>query len=455
MSNRSIDPTPASKRTSISPSVGRLQSSGKPPPDVAPRLRSPERSPDRGFRSAPTDSGVPIPATAPGNIVVVSNAAKSITRYRITVASETASAVIASSSSASATAAPANTALPFTDTLVSGLPPATSQGTATRPAVEQSSTTLHLWTASRRRTDLWRGRAEILLESADALRFQFHSTQKATTPGIQKANRKVVYSERALCQLVDSLLSARRPTCIHFNSVTRTLTLPTVLARVRHVPIKLDASGAGRERFLNEVLPAMAKINTNCPVVLVARKNGLRPRDIQALVDVMNRNAVVYRLDLSENLLCMDEEPCLPLVELFRVVGPTSHVYLSDCGVNGETARQIADALPANPCITHLDLRRNAIDATAAVELAQAAGLCSALAALRLQGNEFDEEDDDVTLAVEAANRLHANRSDDEEVAIRLPVVQTSAVDAETMLNESMRTLVQQLLDAAALREQL
>ncbi|MDB5823616.1 MAG: hypothetical protein JWR21_2320 [Herminiimonas sp.] len=293
------------------------------------------------------------------------------------------------------------------------------------------------------------------MEEADSLRFQFQSTQKATTPGIQKADKKVVYSERALCQLVNTLLCARRPTCIQFDSITRTLTLPTVLAKARHVPIKLDASGVGRERFLNEVLPALEKIHPRCPVVLVARKNGLRPRDVQVLVEIMKRNPVVYRLDLSENLLCMNEEPCLPLVELFQVVGPTSHVYLHNCGVNGGTACRIADTLSVNPCITHIDLRGNAIDAAAAIELAQAAGRSDSLAALRLQANEFDEDDDDVTLAVEAANRLRAVGSDDDEVVIRLPVVQTSAVDAETMSNESMRVLVQQLLDAAALREQL
>jgi len=57
--------------------------------------------------------------------------------------------------------------------------------------------------------------------------------------------------------------------------------------------------------------------------------------------------------------------------------------------------------------------------------------------------------------AVAAANQLKSTQSDTDNEIISLPVVQTSAVDAETVLNESMCALVQQLLDAAASREQL
>lgn len=321
---------------------------------------------------------------------------------------------------------------------------------------EKPSSASHAWSAGPRRTTRWQTRAQFLLENADQLRRQFGSSRKALTLPTQKADKKVVFSERGLCQLVDHQLSARRATCIHFNSVTRTFTLPTVLARARHVTIKLDATGIGRERFLKEVLPAVAKINSRCPVVLVARKNGLRPADLQALVDIMKRSAVVYHLDLSDNLLCGNEAPCMPLVVLFHVVGPMSHVYLSNCGLNDATALRIASALPANPCIRHLDLRGNAIEGSGAVQLAQAAGQGSALAAVRLQGNEFDEDDEDVMRAVEAANRLRSPGPHPEDGSpVGLPVVETSAVDAVTVLHEPTRVLIQQLLDIAASREQL
>lgn len=424
----------SSQPTFLPKTVGRLDGSGKVP-DVPARLGHRLSCADFDFFDPQAESGEPLHVTPPRVTIVASNSTAA------TTTATTAAATAVSTTNATSTDEPE---------------PAAPHVATERPATEGSASATHVWTASPRRTNRWQARAHILLRNTDRIRRQFQLTQNATTPKIQKATKKVVYSERGLCQLVDSLLSARRSVCIHFDSVTRTLTLPTVLARARHVAIKLDASGIGRERFLTEVLPAVAKINTRCPVVLVARKNRLRPCDVGALVDIMKRNAVVYRLDLSDNLLCRDEEPCLPLVELFQVVGPTSHVYLSDCGINGETARRIADALPVNPCITHLDLRRNAIDETAVVRLAQAAARTSSLAALRLQGNEFDEDDEDVMLAVEAANRLKSNQADmDNEIIISLPVVQTSVVDPETALNESMCALVQQLLDAAAIREQL
>lgn len=420
-----------SQPTFLPKPVRRLNSSGNAPSDPPARLVHRENCDDFDFQYPQTESGAPLNATPPRIAIVASNP------------TTTTTAAATTASTTAATSTPERV-------------PGTMHVATDRPATEEPSSATHAWTASPRRTNRWQARAQILLGKADRIRRQFELTQSATTPKIQKPTKKVVYSERGLCQLVDTMLFYRRATCIHFDSITRTFTLPTVLARARHVAIKLDASGIGRERFLKEVLPAVAKINTRCPVVLVARKNRLRPSDVQALVDIMKHNAVVYRLDLSDNLLCKDEEPCLPLVELFQVVGPTSHVYLSDCGVNGETARRIANALPANPCITHLDLRRNAIDETAAVQLAQAAARTRSLAALRLQGNEFDEDDEDVMLAVEAANRLRANQSImDDEIIINLPVVQTSAVDAETALNESMRALVQELLDAAASLEQL
>ena len=434
MSNSSNAAALSGRRMSLSKPLRRLDSSGNLPSHAPARLGNRENCGDFDFLDPQAESGAPLSATRPRITIVASNSTAG------TTAATTASTTSASTTSATPTAE---------------LGPGTMHAMTDRPVTEELSTAAHAWTASPQRTNRWQARAQFLQRNADRLRRQFQLTQNATTPKIQKATRKVVYSERGLCQLVDSLLSASRATCIHFDSITRTFTLSTVLARARHVAIKLDASGIGRERFLKEVLPAVAKINTRCPVVLVARKNRLRPCDVQALVDIMKGNAVVYRLDLSDNLLCRDEEPCLPLVELFQVVGPTSHVYLSDCGVNGETARRIADALPANPCITHLDLRRNAIDETAAVRLAQAAARSSPLAALRLQGNEFDEDDEDVMRAVAAANQLKSTQSDTDNEIISLPVVQTSAVDAETVLNESMCALVQQLLDAAASREQL
>lgn len=444
MSDRLNAPALSSRRTSVPKPVRRLDSSGNLRPAAPARLGRRESTTDFDFVDPQAESGARLYATPPRITIVDSNSnSNSTTTTTTTAASTTASTTYTTSTGAAPAAEPG---------------PATMRMAPDRPATAVSSPAspaTPAWTASPRRTNLWQERAQFLLANADQLRGQFEATRKATTPKIQKPTRKVVYSERALCQLVDGLLCAGRATCIHFDWVTRTFSLSTVLARARDVPIKLDASGIGRERFLQEVLPAVAKIHTRCPVVLVARQNRLRPGDVQALVEIMKRNAVVYHLDLSDNPLCRDEEPCLPLVELFRIVGPTSHVYLVNCGVNDETARRIADALPANPCIIHLDLRRNEIDQTGVVRLAQAAARTSSLAALRLQGNEFDEGDEDVMHAVAAANQLKSTQSDTDNEIISLPLVQTRAVDADTMLNVSMCALVQQLLDAAASREQL
>jgi hypothetical protein len=496
MSNNSIAAALAGRLPPMLRRIRVLDRNGNVLPNAPARLSNRESTTDAEFLNPHAKSRAPLPATAPHITVVASGATwvannasangdaiilEPITTWAssldgtitegattdpaTTASSSTAfsgasSSSIASSTSASPSTALTRTAATIAASAITEMPavapaPPFFHAATDRLAVGQPFIASSAWAALPGRTTRWQARANFLLRNADQLRRQFQTTQKATTPKTQKATRKVVYSERGLCQMVDRLLSARRATCIHFDSVTKIFTLPTVLARARHVTIKLDASGVGRERFLYEVLPALARINTRCPVVLVARNNGLTPYDVGALVDVMQRNAVVYRLDLSDNLLCEDEEPCLPLVELFQVVGPTSHLYLSNCGVNGATARRIAETLPANPCITHLDLRGNAIDAIAAAHLAQAAGLSNSLAALRLHGNEFDEDDEEVMLAVEAANRQRSNQLDHEQIIISLPIVQTSAVDPETMMNEAMCELVQHLLDAAAAREQL
>jgi hypothetical protein len=450
MSNRSNAAALNSRRTPLLKPAAIPDGREELPLAASARLNRRERCTDFHFLDSRAQNGAPLRATAPCIAVIApGSSGNAITGSVTTAPLTTASLTTASLTTASTATTFSSTEIPAKDieSLLSPAPPDDH-------AMELTSTAPNTWTAPLQRTLRWQVNARYLLSHADQLRRRFRAAQSATTPKLQKAGRKVVYSERGLCKRVDRLLSARHATCIHFDSVTKTFTLPTVLARARRVAIKLDANGVGRERFLNEVLPALAAINTGCVVVLVARKNGLGPSDIQALVDVMKRNAVVYRLDLADNLLCTNEEPCQPLVELFQLVGPTSHVYLSNCGVNGATARQIADALPANPCISHLDLRGNAIDKSAVVHLAQAAGR-SSLLALRLQGNDFDEKDEVVMRAVDAANLLRSGRPEDDEIIIRLPVVQTSVVDAITMLDESLCDLVQQLLDAAAAREQL
>ncbi len=125
-----------------------------------------------------------------------------------------------------------------------------------------------------------------------------------------------------------------------------------------HKPVKLFAGDIGKDRFA-EVLKALQEIPSHCPVILDLSSSGIGPAELNQLVDVMETCPVVYHLDLRRNSLCDGDEPSPALIRLFENLGPMSHLYLEQTGLNDNTAAGIHDALERNRCLRYLDLQNN------------------------------------------------------------------------------------------------
>jgi len=186
---------------------------------------------------------------------------------------------------------------------------------------------------------------------------------------------------------------------LNFNELNNKINISKLVGKLQDQVIKLNAKGIGRERFLAEVMPALSSVRFGCPVVLDASDNGLLAEDLQLLVHFIDQYRCIYRLDLSNNPLCMDKDVCMPIVELFHTPSPLSHLYLENTGFNDQTASWISESLANNPCLQHLDLRSNDLSDVGVLDLIEAVGVNdpqtnkvhvnTVMKTLRLQANHY------------------------------------------------------------------
>lgn len=127
-------------------------------------------------------------------------------------------------------------------------------------------------------------------------------------------------------------------------------------------PVILYAREIGSKRFVDEVLTALREIPAHCPVILDARGNDLGPAELNQLVDVMEKHPVIYQLNLNDNTFCTGEESCKALKRLFDALGPVSHLYLRNTGLNDKAAKHLQATMIADTCLKHLDVRSNNIN---------------------------------------------------------------------------------------------
>lgn len=128
--------------------------------------------------------------------------------------------------------------------------------------------------------------------------------------------------------------------------------------------VKLEARAIGRERFLNEVLPALKALSADCPIVLDVSNNGLLPEDLAQLIGFMKVTPTIYRLDISNNPVVSAAKASVPMTELFAEPGPLTHLYLANTGFNDATAQSVNNALVDAVqqdivLLQHLDFRNN------------------------------------------------------------------------------------------------
>ncbi len=157
------------------------------------------------------------------------------------------------------------------------------------------------------------------------------------------------------------------------------------------VPIKLDAAGIGRQRFMAEVLALQSRLPVSCPVVLDASGNGLIEDDFSQLVELAGKCRNVYYLDVSNNPLCAGDQVCWPMVDLLRRDTPLVRLGLENTGCNEASAKQMAQTLHQHHSLGHLNLRGNRIGAVGARLLVMAVHARKESnrdpSQLRLQGN--------------------------------------------------------------------
>ncbi len=212
---------------------------------------------------------------------------------------------------------------------------------------------------------IWNACAKHLRENTNALRETF-GISAAVIEGLHKSDK----SDKEIAAAASSLLALH----LDFRKPVSASLITTLLEAMNNEPVKINAEGIGRERFLAEVLPALAKVNPGCQVVLDASNNQLQAEDLQLLVNFMKKNPCIYRLNLSKNFLCIDDKVCLPVVELFNLNGPLTHLYLKSTDINNETALLIAKALIKHPFLTSVDLQRNPIKTSGMLALIKTVG---------------------------------------------------------------------------------
>ena len=158
---------------------------------------------------------------------------------------------------------------------------------------------------------------------------------------------------------------------LKFSEISLSPALGKLISGLEGKTVKIDATGIGRDRFINEILPALEKLPKNCKVVLDATNNELTVADLGKLVQVMIRQPVIYRLDLSANPLS-DGENHEPIARLFWHAGPLTHLYLEGTAFDNSMALVLKGAFSQAHFLQHLDLRNNLLDEHGVITLIKA-----------------------------------------------------------------------------------
>lgn len=222
-----------------------------------------------------------------------------------------------------------------------------------------------------------------------------------------------------------------------------------------HGVIKIAASGIGRARVVDEALRLLETVPSYARVALDLSDNCLNEQDLELLLIAMERKPVVYQLSLDNNPLCQGDQVCMPLVKLFSQLGPSSHLYLTNVGLNDATAECIQAPLANSQTLLHLDLRNNRLTEAGAITIVASVVPRTCLDTLRLQGNQFG-----LSEAVSSAiNRAHLGieenmNSDPTEEAYGVEIIQIGVMP-ESIQSSAMQTAEQKMYDDAALAERI
>jgi len=271
---------------------------------------------------------------------------------------------------------------------------------------------------------LWRDNGQRLLNNKEALQHDFADSANEVTRLLNEGNDEnaaqqfdeTAYTGLGFRFFVDSTVDGLK--ILGSKSMARVTSTKTQdfladddqdYAPARYIlakPIKIGAFGIGPERFVDEVLKLLREIPEGCPVILDATHNELGPDELNQLVDVMENHPVIYHLDLSGNPLCSGDDACYAVARLFEALGPVSHLYLDETGINDQTALLIEESLSQNCCLRHLNLQNNNLTETGINTMIYAAVPSdffgrkkddSALTTIQLQHNAPDDWDPIIT----------------------------------------------------------
>lgn len=147
--------------------------------------------------------------------------------------------------------------------------------------------------------------------------------------------------------------------CINFSEFAWKPEMAMSISSITEKVMKLDGGGIGRDRFFNELIPFLHCVSSSCQILLEISDNQLRGKDLTPLLEYIETNPNVYRLDLSKNPLFDRNECCAEVLQLFGCDGPLTHFYLSHTGFNDLTAAGLKEAIATGSLLEHLDLRNN------------------------------------------------------------------------------------------------
>lgn len=226
--------------------------------------------------------------------------------------------------------------------------------------------------------------------------------------------------------------------------------------------VKVTAAGIGRERVLAEVPALLSEASSSIKIALNLSGNGLTAQDLEALLRSLERKPIVYQLSLDNNPLCHGDEVCAPLVRLFSYMGPTSHLYLSNVGLNDATAAAIQPSLAKSRTLLHVDLRNNSL--TTAGGIAVVAGIVPGtnVKTVRLQGNAFGWDYDVAETVSRAHLRIEEKRR--EELGAQynptvnmdpVEIVQIDGVSSTWIRNPLVNHLFQEKFEEAAFAQRI
>lgn len=137
-----------------------------------------------------------------------------------------------------------------------------------------------------------------------------------------------------------------------------------LVSAIRDKPIKLNAFYLGRRNFSSEFMPVLLATHPSCPLIVDLSFSLLLPCDLSELAACMRSRPSIYRLNLSDNDLSDPGGLCKELVDLFESLGPVTHLYLGNNGIDDETAAAIKHILATNRHLTYLNVRGNSLSAS-------------------------------------------------------------------------------------------